>query len=377
MPNPVNRLALALICIGPLFLSCTTINRKPGIGAESIKIEKIEHFRLGWYDGINNLENIADIAEAGFDYCMPYVGDGDEAAIQTYVEAAERTGLDVFLEIPRSLIQTQEQTLANYVAKFNDSPRVIGWYLYDEPEWKPGINPVILHHAYTTIKEYSREKPVALVFMVPWLITPYREAMDELWYDFYPITEKQNEFSAFRGGKYAHTIQRIASKATSLKKPLTLVLQGFGATVSGKAQFGRRLPTQAETRYMLYSALLGRPSSILYWTYYRTDPAWVVATLSPLVREFRSRFPQALVYETGPRFRTSGGSCDTLVLGNAEGRRWLLAISHEDKEKSLTIIAPSSYRFKLENQDQVTITLPAFGVVLLDLAENLPIAPRG
>lgn len=373
--NPGFKGLLALAFVALFYPACSTLKGKAVSASAPTASNHIEYFRLGWYDSIENPDSIADITAAGFDYSMPYVGAGNESSILAYIEVAERHNLDVYLEIPRALVKELGADLADYARKYADSEAVLGWYLYDEPEWKLDIGPARLEKVYTVLKDIVPQKPVAIVFMFTALVSPYRRAMDALWFDFYPIADGQKEFSAFGGGRYARIVSRIAAKAASLKKPLTLVLQGFGADVSGKAQFGRRLPTPAETRYMLYAALLGRPSSLVYWTYYRSDPDWVATTLAPLVREFRQYFPRGITYETTAGIEISGGKSESLVLRNDRGHSWLLIVSHEKSSRRFSITLPAAYRFASGQPENTEIELSPFGTTLLALVPTFTPSP--
>lgn len=339
---------------------------KPGAKKSDLPLA-VDNFRIGWFDTITNLQGPAKIAAGGFDFSMPYAGEGDQAAIETYLDEAAEAGISVYLDIPRPLVETPDGRLDKYISTFKDRPQLLGWYLYDEPEWKPAVRPAALRRSYDRVKELAPWLSIALAFGFLNFVKSYRDAMDMFWFDFYPITKGQKEFGAFRGGRYARTVESAASAAAALNKPLTLIIQGYGEDSSGKAQFNRRLPTKAEARYQFYTSLLGRPASIVYWTLYRSDPSWIAATLSPIIREFRSRFPQGLTYEAASGFSLSGGSCDALVLGDGAGRRWLLLISHKEREQSFEIIAPATCPFASGDPHRAEIDLPAFGVAFLGL----------
>lgn len=352
-----NTLVLAFAALALQSCATNRATAKPSRDAENVV--RIENFRLGWYDSIHNPGNIPLIRAAGFDFVMPYIGTAADPPILPYLEKAERAGLSVYLEIPRALAIDPDAGLAAYALAHAQAPALAGWYLYDEPEWKALARPAALERAYASLGGIDPPKPVVLVFMFSAFASWYRNAMDSFWFDFYPVAKGQKEFSAFSGGRYTRKVLRAASEAARLGKPLTLVLQGFGEDPAGKPQFGRRLPTPAETRYMFYASLFARPESIVYWAYYRSDPSWIASSLSPVIGEFRSHFPRGVSYESAESIGLSVGKADLLILRNDEGKAWLLVVSGENESRtiSLTFPASSPKHFQLDPYGAVLLPL--------------------
>lgn len=352
------------LCIG-IIVGCASAQRGPADPSGWTTV--IENFRIGWYDSAYDPGGPARLASLGFDFAMPYVGSGDEAVIGAYLNAAADSRLPVYLEIPRALAKRQGAELDDYVRRHAATPGLLGWYLYDEPEWKLSARPAMLKRAYSRIKELAPELPISLTFMFSNLASPYREAMDEMWFDFYPIERGSKEFAAFRNGRYADKIKQTSAIAESLGKPLNLVVQGFGEDKNGTAQFGRRLPTMAEAEYQFHASLLGRPSSLAYWTLYRSDPRWVAETLAPIIREFRERFPRGIIYKSVKGFVVAGGACDTIVLGNGEGRWWLLVVGCDAVESRMAISSGEGFGFASGNPARNEVILAPYGTVFLEL----------
>jgi hypothetical protein len=308
----------------------------------------VERFSLGWYDGITRLGMPRYLAERGFDLVMPYVGEGEPAAIAAYLGAAEAAGVDVFLELPRSRVASEEQSaIEEYIDLFSGSPAVKGWYLYDEPEWKLSVGRRRLETSYERIKARDGYRGIALVFMFQGLAGRYSRAMDEFWFDNYPIASWSREFSAFRGGRFADRMIAVGRSADRLGKDLRLVLQGYGADSKGEPQFYRRLPTAAEMRYMFYAALLARPRGILFWTLYRTREEWMESVLLPIIGEFRERFPRGIEYREPDGFVLEGLHADELVLGDGSGRLWLMVASRSAASGVATISGPAGRSVEL------------------------------
>lgn len=333
----------------------------------------VRDFRIGWYDTIRKPETPGVLADGGFDSVMPYVGDRGLEQVRAFLSAAGEAGIGVHLDVPRAAVRDPDgRALAAYVREFRDSPALLSWYLYDEPEWKPGIRPGMLERGYARVKALDPHHPAALVFMFPSLAGAYRGAMDSYWIDHYPVLKGSPEFHALRGGRYADKLKRYGRSADRLGLPLTFVAQGYGRGEDGSDQFRRRLPTPEEARYMFWASFLARPAEILYWTLYRTRESWFRETLVPLVREFRERFPDAVEYLPDPGFRILGGRTDSVFLGNGRGGLRLVVLSREGRERELILQAPTGYAFTGgpgEAAREFRADLEPYGVLLLVISE--------
>lgn len=333
----------------------------------------VRDFRIGWYDTIRKPETPGILAAGGFDSVMPYVGNRSMEQVRSFLDAADEAGVGVHLDVPRAAVRDRDgRALEEYIREFRDSPALLSWYLYDEPEWKPGIRPGMLERSYSRIKDLDPQHPVALVFMFPSLAGAYRGAMDSYWIDHYPVLKGRSEFHALRGGQYADKLKRYGQSADRLGLPLTFVAQGYGQGEDGSDQFRRRLPTPEEARYMFWASFLARPEEVLYWTLYRTRESWFRETLVPLVREFRELFPDALEYRSAEGFRISGGDAEALVLGDGRGGLRLLLLGREDQPKELRIEAPGGYTFPTGDggrERSRSRVLGPHGAVLLEISE--------
>jgi hypothetical protein len=334
---------------------------------------RVERFRIGWYDDILNPETPGRLADLGFDSAMPYVGSREAPAIAAFLDAADRSGIGVHLEIPRARVKDSgSRALEEFVDAWKGRSSVLSWYLYDEPEWKPEARPSPLKKAYSRVRASDPGRPVDLVFFLPSLSGPYRDALDVLWLDHYPVAQGSPEYAAFRSGAYAERMRTFGRRADRYGVPLTLVLQGFGEREDGSAQVGKRLPTPGETRYMFWASFLARPSEILYWTLYRTRDSWLVDVLAPVIREFRSLFPGPVEYLPDPGFRVEGGRADTVLLGNGAGRKYLAVLSREAKDRDLEIGAPegwSASQAGVRTASGTVFQVSPFGVKVLEVSE--------
>lgn len=337
---------------------------------------RVDRFRIGWYDTATRAETPARLAALGFDSVLPYAARATMEEIREFLAEAKKAGIGVHLDITkgRSLEETGEP-LADYVRALRDSPAILSWYLADEPEWRPKSTPRKLEASYSRIKALDPERPVSVIFILPGLSGAYRGAVDSLWIDWYPVSRRSREFAALRDGRYADRMRSFGRRADGYGLPLTIVPQGYGENEEGEHQFWRRLPTPAETRYMLWASFLARPEEIVYWTLYRTREDWLQGSLLPEVRAFRERFPDAVEYFPDSGFRFEGGRTDSILLGNGRGGLWLAVLAREGRERELRVEAPAGYAFagaigtSMDAIRKTSFRLEPYGVRLLEISE--------
>jgi len=215
-----------------LSVACSTapVNRTAGSARPAAdEPYRVEHFRVGWYDSVGNPKVSDLLAMAGFDSVMPYSSRSSIEEVLLFLKAAEEAGIGVHLEIPRIRVaDSTGKSLEEYVRATAGNPAVLDWYLYDEPEWKRESRPAMLEAAYKRVKTLDPERSVALVFILPSLSGAYRDSMDSLWIDYYPVARGSREFAALRGGRYADKMKAFGRRADRYGMPLTIVPQGFG-----------------------------------------------------------------------------------------------------------------------------------------------------
>jgi hypothetical protein len=361
------RIAALKAVLGLAAVACLAIGCASQRGHMEASAESVPRFSLGWYAATSKDDTPSRIAAMGFDLVMPYIGGRGEARTDAFLDASASSGIGVVLEIPRALCADPEGTaFRDYVLRYAQRGEVRSWYLYDEPEWKSASRPKLLRAAYRRLKELDPGRPVVLVFMFPFLIDRYAGAMDELWFDNYPIAARSAEFSAFRGGRFARRMAAMGDRADRLGLPLKIVLQGFGEGADGKPQFWRRLPTRAETRYMIHAALLARPSGLLFWTLYRAKAEWIAESLLPELATLRERFPRGITYESAVGYSIDGASCDRIVLANDEGKAWLLVLNRTSRVRRVVASAIGSRLFA-SGSSRVEADLGAFDAAFIEL----------
>jgi len=124
---------------------------------------------------------------------------------------------------------------------------------------------------------------------------------------------------------------------------------------------------------MFYASFLARPSELVYWTLYRARATWFQDVLTPIVREFRERFPDAVEYRSADGFRIEGGRTDSILLGNGQGAEWLLVLSRQGSDRVLTVAAPEGYAFLDGNGSasvRIQSTIGPYVVLLLEILET-------
>lgn len=336
-------------------------------------VYRVERFRIGWYDGAGNRDTPARLSKVGFDTVMPYSTRSSIEEVLAFLEAAEEEGIGVHMDIPRHFVKDPTgEALEEFVRTLAGSPAILDWYLYDEPEWRWSVRPGMLEKAYSRVKAIDPRRDIALVFILPAFSGAYRGAMDRIWIDYYPVARGSREFFALQDGKYADRMKSFGRRADRYGLPLTIVPQGYGEGDDGKPQFGRRLPTAAETRYMFWASFLSRPEELVYWILYRTQEGWLRDYLLPVVHEFRGKFPDVVEYRSAKGFKIRGGEADAIVLGNGHGGLWLLVLGRRDRECSLEITAPEGYRFREEagrETAQLRHGIDPFGILFLEISE--------
>lgn len=337
------------------------------------EVYRVDRFRVGWYDSAKNLETPERLAKSGFDSVMPYSSNCTIQEVLAFLAASHQAGIAVHLEIPRARVTDPTGvSLEEYIRATSGSQAVLGWYLFDEPELKYEARPKLLKAAYFRVKTLDPARKVAIVFVLPNLSGAYRDSMDSLWIDYYPVTRRSREFASLRCGRYADRMKAYGRWADRYQLPLTLVLQGFGESKDGKPQFWHRLPTPAETLYMFWASLLARPVEIMYWTLYRCHEDWFQKALSPVIGKFRKMFPDTVEYWPSEGFALSGGRADFVLLGNGQGQLWLLLLNREGKERNLVIEAPYPYVFRngtAAGSDKTRCATGPYGVLLLEISK--------
>ncbi len=211
------------------------------------------------------------------------------------------------VNIPGNQSRTAEerrQLLRDEVLAFRDHPALLAWYISDEPDGQ-GITPDSLLDAYKTIKELDPYHPVTVVFMTPSKAHEYKDVMDIVMADPYPVpnapvTEVSEWTQELRAAFYP-------------EKPVWIVPQAFGG-----AEWWKREPTSKEIRVMTYLAVIHRASGIQYF-----------------IRHGLNRFPKS---------QSMWAECGSMALELAEVAPFLsFSTQHPEVKTSSDVIQASAW----------------------------------
>ncbi len=249
------------------------------------------NFPLGWYDSVTNLATPAQIASEGINIVMPYVGNHSIQEVKAYLDRAAAAGIKVMVEIPRDQVRRDHRWLiTQFVKELKTHPAVFGWYLFDEPEYIK-MSPRILERVYRGIKAEDPQHTVAMAFGRLMHIQRYLKALDTVIYFKYPCYYDSPKFCNLQNGIFRKLTETVAFIARD-QSHFWMALQGYGEDKYGRAtKFNRRLPTMAEEKYMVYSAILSQADGLFFWTHYRSQQQWIESVLTPIIKELHNYLP--------------------------------------------------------------------------------------
>ena len=319
-------------------------------------------FPIGAYRDPSDREDTFDgLLEAGFDVTHSYRLDGQgirqPAQSKAYLEAAHAAGLGVFLGLPRGMVRDRRTTeLARYVAETMDTPGLLAWYQFDEPEIQD-CTPEDLAATYRAISAVDPFHPkITLVCSIKSPVSErfraYAAACDIFWEDPYPIPKRPLTM-------VEEKIQACV-EAAGPGKPVWCVLQAFSwdawrahgalklaeknrrseATIAAMKATGTipvTRPNAAETRCMAHLAIAaGAQGLIWYWSpnyavHIVEDAPEVWAGVKSTVAELRELMPW-LVAEPTPGDRLTVPEPLRVWSRAANGERLVVLINPDDRQ---------------------------------------------
>ncbi len=228
-------------------------------------------FPIGLY-GPPKEEDLKEVRDKGFNcvillhytfwFCGGERGPLDMKAVKSYLDAAQKNGLGVFIDLSNTYFngwkklrktpaELQEQTDAVklIVETFKTHPALWGWYSADEPagaDWVKKVGAV-----YALVKQLDPDHVVWLVNADPKPTAEFSAINDVVSVDPYPVPRLPITLV----GEYADT----ALTLTNHKKPLWIVLQAFSGDIWA------REPTPDEESCMAYMAVVHHAKGI--WQY--------------------------------------------------------------------------------------------------------------
>ena len=218
-------------------------------------------FLLGMY-GVN-VEHMAEIAAAGFDFVHSYRWDGagtnDEAL--EYLDAAQKHGLQAFIGIDRQkLIAGNEQFVAERVGALMRHPALFAWYLFDEPDLKHQyVSPMWMQRYHRLLKTLDPFHPVVVTCAYDDAVPRYRDGLDVHWTQVYGSTA----FVASRLDKHRGFLHE--------NTPLAAILHCYDRAQTGKVREGTKPdPAKFEPdgrllRANAFMAIAHNSSCLVWW----------------------------------------------------------------------------------------------------------------
>lgn len=147
--------------------------------------------------------------------------------------------------------EEKKKRLIREVLAMKDHPALLSWYIADEPVGQ-GVPPESLLETYRLVKKLDPYHPVSMVFMAPQQAWKYRDALDIVMADPYPVPNS----SVAGVGRVIRNLTRTFYP----EKPVWLVPQAFGGN-----EWWAREPTPGEVRVMTYLGIINGATGIQYF----------------------------------------------------------------------------------------------------------------
>ncbi|HKK76468.1 MAG TPA: chitobiase/beta-hexosaminidase C-terminal domain-containing protein [Saprospiraceae bacterium] len=185
----------------------------------------------------------------------------------------------------------RRQFLKAEIEAVKDHPALLGWYISDEPTGAQ-ISAASLKPTYELIKQLDPYHPVSIVFMNPKRAAEYREVMDIVMADPYPIPNRTPD--------EVSTVIADLKAAFRYELPVWLVPQAFG----GNEHWGRE-PSPGELRLMTWLGALEGATGVQYFirhglsSFPKSTLVWDAA--SAAIQELLNLSPFLLEYEASAK----------------------------------------------------------------------------
>jgi hypothetical protein len=227
--------------------------------------------------------------------------------------------------------QEKLKLLRKEIESFRDHAALLAWYISDEPDGQ-GVQADSLRAAYNLIKELDPYHPVSIVFVTPSSAKAYKNVMDIVMADPYPIPNG--------------TVTEAEQAAKTLvkdfypEKPVWIVPQAFGGN-----EWWKREPTPQEVRAMTYLAILNNASGIQYFirtglnVFPKSTIMW--SECSTVALETAELAPFLLSFEDQPEVFSSSGDIRTKAW-EKDGSILIIAVNTKNQPGQFTIRIPDS-----------------------------------
>ncbi len=186
--------------------------------------------------------------------------------------------------------EEKRSLLIREIETFKDHPALLSWYISDEPVGQ-GVSAEYLEKQYNLIKSVDPYHPVSIVFMAPHAASQYRDAMDIVMTDPYPIPANDPVQVA--------EITKNLQEEFHFEKAIWLVPQAFGGN-----EYWKREPSPKEIRLMSWYGLMNGARGLQYFirsahaAFPKSAQGWNAASQS--VTEAQALLPFLISEELNP-----------------------------------------------------------------------------
>ncbi|MCF8334383.1 MAG: discoidin domain-containing protein, partial [Bacteroidales bacterium] len=304
--------------------------------------EGLPFFPFGFYTYSPVQEGlIAQEVTSGFNMMSPYqkITKKSQDKRKAYMDRCAQVGMKVNYNllsvaggggVDMNSAETKRdkklKLLEKEINRFKDHPALLSWYISDEPTGR-SVEKEWLEKIYRTVKRIDPYHPVSIVFMNEEKAGKYRNAMDIVMTDPYPVPN--------------HPVAEVEEPVSYLKKefflekPVWMVPQAFGGN-----EWWQREPTGKELRAMTWLSILNGATGVQYFirhglnSFPKSTTAWNEAG------EIALEIKQLVPWLTSDHHPRKLNVSDTSVLAKsyqADGERIIIAQNRVKEPKRIQI----------------------------------------
>lgn len=221
-------------------------------------VDDLPYIPFGFYSYFPTRDVMDKEVVYGFNLYSPYHGgphsDEKLEQIREYMDRCDALGMRVnyhAMWTSKAEMNEEEWTqLKKEIEMFRYHPALLSWYIADEPGF--GVEPAHLESIYKFIKKLDPYHPITVVFCNPHKAPQYKDALDIVMLDPYPIPNSPVTMVS----DWFDSID----KAFDYSKPMWIVPQAFGGH-----EWWRREPSAQEERVMTYLGIIHGATGIQYF----------------------------------------------------------------------------------------------------------------
>lgn len=256
-----------------------------------------------------------------------------DGSTERALDEAARLGLKAVVELSDAWSQEEfdVERLARYVKAYRYHDALFAWYLVDEP--KRSIRSLrAVGRAYGLVKALDPRHPVFIVVVSPERDDMFVPYLDVLGVDPYPVPD----LPLVVVSRYLESARAVVGGL----KPVWAVIQAHARPVSGLVP--PRYPTPVELRNMVYQALVGRASGLMYFSF-----EWDGTTID-VQDPTLYRFLGAVNAEVNQLAEVLRSAVDVPTAGGADSNLRVRVLEHAGRTYVLAVnVAPRPARLQL------------------------------